>query len=208
MTPYRVSAAPVALALAFCALSCSARSAAVGTRTGCAVAPQGNHSELGTQRAAQADQRPQGDPPVADSKPDRIFATADSSSQAELREAVRSYEQQARATYPTARDRFLHGLPSGSQFFVTVWLRDREGHEENSFVRVSQIRGTRASGRIASTLGLVADCHEGDWIELEESDVVDWTIVTAEGREEGNYVGKYFDSLQARLDQLPGEQEP
>jgi hypothetical protein len=42
--------------------------------------------------------------------------------------AIVPYVAEARATYPRAKRRFLAGLPPRHSFFVTVELRDGDGH--------------------------------------------------------------------------------
>jgi hypothetical protein len=116
---------------------------------------------------------------------------------ARLQKAIAPAIEQARASYPQARDRYLAGLPAGERFFVTCVLRDGRGHFEQVFVLVEGIQGAAISGRIASDILGVEGFQSGQHIELEESEIVDWTISKADGSEEGNFVGKTIDALQA-----------
>jgi len=104
--------------------------------------------------------------------------------------------QQARETYPSAKRRFLAGLPAGENFFVATRLRDDSGHFEQAFIHVESMAGDTISGTIASDLNLVRGYTRGDHFELKEADLVDWTISKPDGSEEGNVVGKYLDTLQ------------
>jgi len=127
---------------------------------------------------------------------------------ASMREATRPYEEQARATYPAARQRFLDGLPSDEAFYVTTWIYDAEHRGESVFILVDRIKQGRVRGRIASDLGTVTGYKAGQSLEFNEADVVDWTILSADGHEEGNYVGKFLDGLQAKWDELPAQEPP
>src|SRR5690348_15211620 len=55
--------------------------------------------------------------------------------------AMEPLVQQARTTYPSAKVRFLRGLPANQSFFVTARLGDARGHREQVFVVVDSIPG-------------------------------------------------------------------
>jgi hypothetical protein len=103
----------------------------------------------------------------------------------------------ARVTYPAARERFLRGLPERSSFFVTVRLRDAAGHVEQVFLAVDSIRSGRIEGRVWSQIALVQGYTMGQPVEIGENEVLDWLITRPDGSEEGNYVGRLIDRLQA-----------
>jgi hypothetical protein len=115
---------------------------------------------------------------------------------AETVRAMQPYVDQARATWPNARARFMAGLPKGHDFFVTVRLSDLYGHTEQVFVRVERIDDATITGRIQSDIGVVAGYRRGDVHTLAERDLIDWTIVRPDGSEEGNVVGKFLDTYR------------
>ena len=103
----------------------------------------------------------------------------------------------AQGTYVEAKHRYVVGLPPDQSFFVTVRLRDSLSRTEQVFVVVDSIKNDTASGRIASTLGIVHGFYKGQPLVFPETQVLDWTISHPDGTEEGNYVGKFVDELQA-----------
>jgi hypothetical protein len=73
------------------------------------------------------------------------------------------------------------------------------GHFEQVFVTVDSIGRGTVFGRIASNVAYVEGFRSGQAHLVPFGDVLDWTIVRPDGTEEGNFVGKYLDSLQNRL---------
>jgi hypothetical protein len=116
-----------------------------------------------------------------------------------LDKAMRPYIAQARRTFPAARARFVKHLTPNSDLFLTTRLKDSSGRIEQVFVKIDSISGDTAFGRIASDVALLNGIRNGSQYRLRESQIIDWTIVSSEGREEGNFVGKFLGSLQARL---------
>jgi len=51
-------------------------------------------------------------------------------------------------------------------------------------------------GRIANKLDVIKTHHQWDKISFPESEIMDWTIVLADGSEEGNVVGKFLDTYK------------
>ncbi|HEY7567984.1 MAG TPA: TonB family protein [Gemmatimonadaceae bacterium] len=127
---------------------------------------------------------------------DRPMAATRPDEWAETVRAMQPYVDQARATWPNARARFMAGLPKGHDFFVTVRLSDLYGHTEQVFVRVERIDDATITGRIQSDIGVVAGYRRGDVHTLAERDLIDWTIVRPDGSEEGNVVGKFLDTYR------------
>ena len=102
------------------------------------------------------------------------------------------YVEEAKKTYPAAKSRFLAGLPSGYRFFVTVDFQQDNIHE-NAFLQVRKISGGRISATVATKLSRIKNPRYGEQITLSESRALDWTITSADGKEEGNYIGKFLD---------------
>ncbi|WP_226186031.1 DUF2314 domain-containing protein [Hymenobacter nitidus] len=109
--------------------------------------------------------------------------------------------QEALRTLPQARKRFEAGLKPGEAFYLTTRVVDADGRFEQVFVQVTQWEDTYVQGTIANTLQTVQSYTTGQTLEFTTKAVYDWTIVRADGSEEGNYVGKFLD-IQSRLDRL------
>ena len=104
---------------------------------------------------------------------------------------------QARATYPQAKARYLKGLPNGETFFVTTRLTDSSGRFEQAFIVVDSIKGATVYGRIWSQIQLLRGYHLRQPVSFPESQVIDWLITMPDGSEEGNFVGKFMDSVMS-----------
>ena len=111
-----------------------------------------------------------------------------------MREALR--------TLPQAKKRFLAGLPQGDQFLLSV----RVAATDTSFRQVSaRVLGWHGSTVQALLLPGPADsagATEPTPVSFSETAVLDWTLLRASGREEGNYVGRYTDTAR-QLESLP-----
>jgi uncharacterized protein YegJ (DUF2314 family) len=117
-----------------------------------------------------------------------------SSDEKKFDEAIKSYVEKARKSYPEARDRFLAGLPPNHIFFVTARLHDDSGRWEQVFIEVKEIKEGTIKGLIANEIGTVSGYKIADLYSLPESDVLDWTVSKPDGTEEGNVVGKFLDT--------------
>jgi hypothetical protein len=129
--------------------------------------------------------------------PDKPVASYDKASFEAFLKAEEPYIAKGRATYPAAKKRFLAGLPAGWRFEVRKRLSDPGGFPvEEVFIEVDAIKNGKVYGRIGSEIGAVHGYHQWQRISFRESDVLDWTIVHPDGREEGNYVGKFIDTYK------------
>jgi Uncharacterized protein conserved in bacteria (DUF2314) len=134
---------------------------------------------------------------LAQRAPDKPVKTVGSKSHDVLMKAEAPYVAKARATYPTAKKRYLTGLPRDYRFEVRKRLADPNGAAyEEVFIEVDAIKGGKVYGRIGSELGAVRSYRQWQRISFPESEVLDWTIVHPDGREEGNYVGKFIDTYK------------
>lgn len=104
----------------------------------------------------------------------------------------------AKKTYPSAKKRFLKGLPDGYNFYVTTAITDNEGHVEQVFVHIIKIEEKMIYGKIANNIEIIKGFHLGQDVSVSEEEIVDWTITSSDGKEEGNLIGKYIDSLQGK----------
>src|ERR1044072_5633304 len=104
-----------------------------------------------------------------------------------------------RPTYPAAKKRYLAGLPRGYTFEVRKRLADPGGTAyEEVFIEVDAIKGGKIYGRIGNELGVVRSYRRGQRISFPESEILDGPIVQPDGREEGNFVGKFIDTYKPR----------
>lgn len=102
--------------------------------------------------------------------------------------------REALRTLPQAKKKFLAGLPNGDQFLLSV----RVIAGDTSFRQVSaRVLGWHGGTVQALLLPGGADSAgpgEPVPVSFPETAVVDWTLLRASGREEGNYVGRYTDT--------------
>lgn len=150
---------------------------------------------------AQAGRNPQTASPAPQASPtplqDQPFGvTADDIQRYE--EAIKPYIEKARKTYPEARDRYLKGLPPKHAFYITTRLHDKEGHFEQVFIAVREIKDGKIKGVIASDIQFITGYTQGESYSFPESELLDWTIVRPDGTEEGNFVGKFLDEYQKK----------
>ena len=128
--------------------------------------------------------------------PDKPVQAASQEEVNQIEEAIKPYIEKAKQTYPEAKKRFLAGLPPKHSFFITTRLRDKEGHFEQVFIAVREIKDGVVKGRIANEITTVSGYKEGDAYSFPESDLLDWTITKPDGTEEGNFIGKFLDNYQ------------
>ena len=102
------------------------------------------------------------------------------------------YVEKARKTYPEAKERFQAGLPKGYRFFVTVDFQEHNVHE-NGFLQVRQIAKGMVTAIVATKFQKITSPRYAESIVIPETRILDWTITSPNGSEEGNYVGKFLD---------------
>ncbi|QSE98998.1 DUF2314 domain-containing protein [Fulvivirga lutea] len=112
-------------------------------------------------------------------------------------ELIEPYVQQAKASLPDAKEKYLNGLKDGQAFFLTTRIYDANGNYEQIFVRVTNWGDSNITGTIANELNTVKNYSYGQLIKFPENAVLDWLITNPDGTEDGNYVGKFLDSLNA-----------
>jgi len=109
---------------------------------------------------------------------------------------IAPYVHKAQKTLPKAKKKYSKGLKDGQAFFLTTRIYDKEGNFEQIFVRVKEWDKTTVSGTIANQLNVVKGFTNGQLIEFPETAILDWLITNPDGTEEGNFVGKYLDTLR------------
>ena len=114
----------------------------------------------------------------------------------EYEDLISPYVAKAQKTLPKAKRKYLKGLEDGQGFFLTTRIYDNLGNCEQIFVRVTAWDNKQVSGTIANPLDVVTGFSFGQLITFPESDIMDWLITHADGSEEGNYVGKFLDTLR------------
>lgn len=120
-----------------------------------------------------------------------------------LNKAFASCIEEAKKSYPGAKDRYLKGLPTGHAFYVVTHLKDAQNRAEQVFIAVSSIKEGKVSGRVANEILSLEGYKMGDAYSFPESEVIDWLISRPDGTEEGNLIGKLMDNLQRQAHEQP-----
>jgi hypothetical protein len=105
--------------------------------------------------------------------------------------------REALRTLPQAKKKFLAGLPIGDQFLLSVRVIATDTSFRQASARVLGWHGNTVQALLLPTD--TAAKTEPTPVSFPETAVVDWTLLRASGREEGNYVGRYLE-----LDQRVG----
>ena len=137
------------------------------------------------------------EPILSEHAPKDKLTTAANHKQLEAyHKAQEPYIKRARETYPTAKEKYLKGLPPGEHFFLTTRLYDDQNREEQVFVLVKSIEDGKVDGIIYNNINVVTGYQNGQKHSFPESEIYDWLITKPDGREEGNFVGKFIDTYQ------------
>jgi len=124
--------------------------------------------------------------------PDKPVQLSSQSQLAAYDKAIAPHIAKARATYPSAKKRFLSGLPLSHLFLVRTRLTDSRGVVEDCLVEVESIKEGKITGKI-NRVDLLDNYKAGQRITFSESKIDNWLILRPDGTEEGNYVGKFLD---------------
>jgi len=105
--------------------------------------------------------------------------------------------REAQRTLGAARQRFQQGLPPTTRLYLTARVLNEAATPELVVVALETWQGGQLRGYIlrAGSAHLVP-------VEFAEAAVQDWLLLHADGREEGNYLGKYWD-LEEKLAARP-----
>ncbi len=117
-----------------------------------------------------------------------------------IEKLIAPHIKKAKQTLPEAKKKFLEGLPYGYSFFVTVNLRSNSGDKENAFIKVELWDNNKITGILSTKLQLVKEYQFGQRLIVSEDKVLDWTITSPNGEEEGNFMGKFLDSYYKQND--------
>jgi hypothetical protein len=133
------------------------------------------------------------EPQLSHDAPQDKPASVASDAMAAFEAAIAPHIAEAKQTYPSAKEKFISGLPDGQSFFVTTRLYDASGTFEQVFIAVRSIENGVIAGRIWSDIRRVQGYKHGDSYSFSEGDILDWLITHPDGSEEGNFVGKFLD---------------
>jgi len=109
---------------------------------------------------------------------------------------IAPYVKKAQKTLPKAKKKYMKGLNDKQAFFLTTRIYDSLGNYEQIFVRVVSWEKEKVKGTIANQINVVKGFSYGQFITFPESDILDWLITNPNGSEEGNFVGKFLDTLR------------
>lgn len=114
-----------------------------------------------------------------------------------LEKAIAPYVEKARAELPELRKRFAKGLLKDQILMFTIRLTDPEGNKfEQIFVQVDGWNDKEVKGTIVSELLDLKSHKTGDTITFSPTEILDWTILSEDGTEEGNKVGKFLETYK------------
>ncbi len=139
----------------------------------------------------------------------RVLTTADAAP-AGLRPALAAADaalagpvREARRTLAQAKKRYLAGLTEGGQLMLTVRVQAADTSFRQVAARVLGWHGSTVQVLLPGAAdSQAAGSAEPVPVSLPEAAVLDWTIRRANGREEGNFVGRYLDTAR-QLEDLP-----
>jgi hypothetical protein len=114
----------------------------------------------------------------------------------DLASIVERFSSDALKTWPTAKQRFLAGLPAQHSLFVTLLLSEPDGTSEYLFVAVDEIVEDQIRGRVWNDVKNIRGLYFRAPIQIPEDAISDWLISKPDGSEDGNIVGKYMDTLE------------
>jgi hypothetical protein len=105
--------------------------------------------------------------------------------------------REAQRTLSTARHRFQRGLPAGTRLYLTARVLNEAATPELVVVLVESWQDRELRGRLVR-----AGIAQSAPVEFEEAAVRDWLLLHTDGREEGNFLGKFWD-LEEKLAARP-----
>ena len=146
--------------------------------------------------------------PVAAQVPAPVVLTADTAP-AGVRPALARDEsaladpvREALRTLPQAKKRFLAGLANGDQFLLSVRVVDTDTSFRQAMARVLGWHGSTVQALLLPSAANSVGPTEPTLVSFPETAVLDWMLLRASGREEGNYVGRYTDTAR-QLESMP-----
>ena len=114
----------------------------------------------------------------------------------ELQKFINPYIEKSKASFPAVKQKYIAGdyVREKRSLYVQIDVKDKNGTKEMAFIRVIWCAGTKFQGVLANTMYYVKEYKNGDTLSFGENQVLNWVVADAEGKEEGNYVGKAIDA--------------
>ena len=109
----------------------------------------------------------------------------------DMHERLAPYIAMARKTYPEAKKKYLSGLAPGDMFLVTIARYPDQANTGFLIIEVDDNK-KNISGLVSEKQYGEIWMSPGDRITVSESHIRDWAIVHSDGKEDGNYIGKYL----------------
>jgi hypothetical protein len=132
-------------------------------------------------------------------KPDTVAAAFENDKirLAKLDSAMWPKIEEAKQTLKEVHKRWNKDLPKGDQLFVTLRVYNEKGEFEHVLGRVDKWLPNRIIATISSLMTTTNKFKPGQSLTTEQTNVVDWKIVHADGSEEGNFVKKFLEEYYA-----------
>ncbi|WP_044003638.1 hypothetical protein [Hymenobacter swuensis] len=108
--------------------------------------------------------------------------------------------REAQRTLGTARQRFQQGLPPTARLYLTARVLNEAATPELVVIAVETWQGRQLRGWILRAGSSQQNTQLP--VEFVEAAVHDWLLLHTDGREEGNYLGKYWN-LEEKLAARP-----
>ena len=114
----------------------------------------------------------------------------------ELQKFINPYMERAKATFPAVKQKYIAGdyVRENRSMYVQIDVKAKDGTKEMAFIKVIKCVGSHFQGILSNTMYYVKEYKNGDTLSFSENQIVNWVVVDAEGKEEGNYVGKAIDA--------------
>ena len=106
-------------------------------------------------------------------------------------EAIAPEILKAQQNLAEVKRRFLNGLKKDNKLYLTIRIADQYGNVEQVYIRTYLWKDSTVMGQISNNLYSVSGYRPGQTISFDESDILDWTLIDADGKEYGNYLGRF-----------------
>ena len=106
-------------------------------------------------------------------------------------EAIAPEILKAQQDLAEVKNRFKDGLKDNNTLYLTIRIADNYGNVEQVYIKTFIWKESTIMGQIANNLYSVSGYRKGQSISFDESDILDWTLIDENGKEYGNYLGKF-----------------
>lgn len=97
---------------------------------------------------------------------------------------------------PLLKKKFLNGELDSAEVYFVVILRDSIGRWEQVYMRVRQWQEDNIAAELSTNMNVVKGYPFKSIFTFSEDKCIDWIVIYPNGKEEGNFIGKYFESLK------------